>query len=624
MKNLYNINHWGEGYFQINEQGQLCVHAHAQAEPVVLKDILDTIQAKHHIDSPFILRFNNILRDRPTQLHQAFSKVIRKHGYQGHYTPVFPIKVNQSPDAIKTMLSTPDVPLGLEAGSKAELLAVLGLLGEKPRTIICNGHKDADYIKLALLAEQMGHHTYLVIEKAYEFGIIMQVATGMQVKPRLGVRLRLATTSAGYWEQSCGEKSKFGLTSVELLDLIDTLKEHGLLDCLQLMHTHLGSQIAKIQDIQQSLRELAHYYTQMRHLGVPLHTIDLGGGLAVDYQGTRSRDYCSMNYSFKEYAANIVLILREACKQAKVPAPNIITESGRAMVAHHAVLFSQVVHSQKPFENQVDAEFINELKHSKLPILRELADAYHAIERLPITEIYHDAVHLFSEVNYLFRSGAISLTDRAAAERLYQAICLEIHRKLDPSNRAHRELWDESHERFATRFYLNFSIFNSLPDAWAIKQIFPIVPITSFTKECTERAILHDLTCDSDGSILHYVDGDSVECSLPIPDEENIPYFGFFLVGAYQEALGGVHNLFSKTPSLCIELTEQGQFSIGRVVQGDSNQDILQKIDYDIEELLQSYQNQLARSPLSSSLQTDYYAYLRHILQQTTYLSVQS
>ncbi|MBA3537426.1 MAG: biosynthetic arginine decarboxylase [Tatlockia sp.] len=616
-ENLYNIANWGEGYFRINPKGNIVIGKKPEDAGVELQAIVNAA-SRAGLQLPLLIRFTDILHDRVMKLNEAFADAIRENDYRGSYKLVYPIKVNQEYCVVREILKAPNYPVGLEAGSKPELMAVIGLLGQTPATIVCNGYKDSSYIRTALIAQQMGHEVFIVIEKQSELDIILKESTRLDIKPRIGIRIRLTTKGAGKWENTGGAKSKFGLNAEQVLDVVYQLKANNSLDCLQLMHCHLGSQIANIHDIRHCMQEVARYYIELRHLEAPISTIDVGGGLGVDYEGTRSSTGCSMNYSLKEYATNILLALRPVCEEASMPEPNLISESGRALTAHHAVLVTNIT----------DAELVK--KTSILPfiepddshVIRDIWDSYQSISQSMPSEIYNYASHSLDEAHSLFKHGVISLQEKAKVEQLFTAICFEIQQRLDEENTADNELLNLINERMAAKIFCNLSFFQSLPDAWAIGQIFPVAPITQLFEKPTMHSILQDLTCDSDGTMKEYTGSDCINTTLLLPpyDESNPYHIAFFLVGAYQEILGNLHNLFGDTNSLDVKLVGDGQFEINDLVSGDTVTNVLNLAHFDTKKLLLSYEKQLISAELPNDKIQSYLNELRSIFTQLTYL----
>src|SRR5690606_17438845 len=504
---------------------------------------------------PVLVRFSDILHDRVNRLCDAFNQAARQQDYQGRYTVVYPIKVNQQRRVVEEIIKASPAmehgQVGLEAGSKPELMAVLALSERPGSTIVCNGYKDREYIRLALIGQKLGHNVYIVIEKLTELNLILEEAQRLDVRPLVGVRARLASIGKGNWQNTGGEKSKFGLSSTQVLAVVQRLRDANALDCLRLLHFHLGSQIANIRDIQRGLGECARFYGQLRQLGAPVDVVDVGGGLGVDYEGTRSRSACSANYSLDEYAYHVVHAIKEECARNNLPHPALITESGRALTAHHAVLITDVIDVE-----QIEEQPLSAPSETAPSVIKNLWGDYQALldsrNGRALLEIYHDAAYSLSEAQELFAHGVLNLEQRAQAEQLYQAVCLRIRAGLNPDNRAQREVIDELNEKLADKFFVNFSLFQSLPDIWGIDQIFPILPLENLDQPPTRRAVLQDITCDSDGRVDLYVDEQGVETTLPLPPySADRPYLlCFFMTGAYQEILGDMHNLFGDTNSI--------------------------------------------------------------------------
>ncbi len=615
-RDLYNIAYWSDGFFDINEQGRVVAypdnhHGHAGI------DFIELAETMHQagLTLPILVRFTDILKHRLLHLTRSFKRAIKDYGYQGNFLSVYPIKVNQQRRVLEEIVK---VGSGLEAGSKPELLAVLGLA--KPGSVIvCNGYKDREYIRLALIGQRLGYRVYIILEKLSELDIVLEESTKMRLSPCLGIRVRLANTGAGKWQDTGGEKSKFGFSAAQVLSIVERLKKAGQLALLQLLHFHLGSQIANIADIQRAMRECARYYSELHALGAPIHTVDVGGGLGVDYEGTRSRSFCSMNYSIQEYANNIVYTLEEVCKENNLPHPTIITESGRAMVAHHAMLIVNVIDIER---NVPDRPLVPVVADDAM-LLRELWDGYQNISERSASEVYHDACHWMSEVHSMYSLGIISLAERARAEEIYIATCIKARDLLKHSVRSHREVLDEINEKLADKFFCNFSIFQSLPDSWAIDQVFPIMPLSRLNEKPTARAVLQDITCDSDGKIDNYVDGEGIDSTLPlVPYDPTKPYLlGIFLVGAYQEILGDMHNLFGDTHSVHVELsaTETG-YQLRHPVKGDLVENMLRYVQFDTQELMNAYRQQFERAKLSDEETQEYLEALKEGLCGYTYL----
>lgn len=611
----YAIEHWGEGYFGINDEGHVVVRptkdpAHGTVD---LYEIAQAVR-QEGLSLPVLVRFTDILRDRVSLLHKAFEKARHEHDYQGTYTPVYPIKVNQQRSVIEGILINGHASVGLEAGSKSELLAILAL--SAAGTVICNGYKDRSYIRLALIGLSLGLNVFIVIEKLSELELVLSESHDLGIEPQLGVRIRLSSIGAGKWQNSGGEKSKFGLHANELLRLVSKLREAGGLEWLKLMHFHMGSQVANINDVKTALREASRYYVELSELGAHLAWADVGGGLGVDYEGTHSVSDCSINYSVDEYAHSIVRAFSEACAEYGLPHPNLITESGRAMSAHHAVLITHVIDVESVAE---DASPPAEIKAKPL---QDLTDLLRALPRESPLGVYHDAQFDLAEARAMYVQGKLSLTELADAERLNAAICHAVHRRLDIRLRAHRELIDELNERLADKVFCNFSLFQSMPDAWAIAQVFPVMPLQRLNEEPTRRAVIQDLTCDSDGRINTYIDRQSLETTLPLHAcEPGEPYLiGIFLVGAYQEILGDMHNLFGDTHSVNVELDGAGGYRFVQPMRGDGTHDLLRYVHIDPEELERAYRKKLVEARILPEQRKRFESELIAGLRNYTYL----
>lgn len=614
---LYNIAQWGEGYFDVNDTGHVTVRPSSGADgPGV--DLFSITRAldEQALALPVLVRFSDILHDRVHALCRAFDEAMAATEFDAGYTAVYPIKVNQQRRVIEDIIQGARGRAGLEAGSKPELMAVMAL-APAGSVIVCNGYKDRAYIRLALLGRALGHRVYIVVEKPSEVGLVLCESAALNVQPLLGLRVRLASVSAGKWQNTGGEKSKFGLSATQLLEAVEELRAAGQLDVLRMLHFHLGSQVANVRDIQRGMREAARYYAELRALGAPLDCMDVGGGLGVDYEGTRSRSFCSMNYSVGEYALNVVRTLAEVCREHNLPHPHLISESGRALTAHHAVLITRVI----------DVERVPEIEPGKPDpgapaILHDLWQALENPDGRPPPECYHDAANLLGDAHAAYTHGVLDLKQRAYAEQIYHAVCRRVRPLLDNGVRAHREILDELREKMADKYFCNFSLFQSLPDIWAIDQIFPILPIHRLDEPPDRRVVIGDLTCDSDGRIDHYVDRQGVESTLPAhgvrPGE---PYLlGFFMVGAYQEILGDMHNLFGDTNAVNVELDGNGGWSLTEAEHGDRADDLLRYVHFDPEALLEAYRTKLDRARLDEAQRSAYLDELTAGLHGYTYL----
>ncbi len=582
----------------------------------MLDEIAQRLQ-QQGLSTPFLLRFPDILHARIKSLTKAFQQAIHDTQYQGSYHVIYPIKVNQQRSVVTEIAKHNNSEVGLEAGSKSELLAIIGLTADHNTTIVCNGYKDAEYIKLALIAQKLGHRVYLVLEKYAELTCILQQAKKLNTLPRMGIRVRALTTSPGKWQDTVGPKSKFGLSATQILKIIDRLTKEGALHCLQLLHFHFGSQIANIGDIQKGIQELARYYAELHRKGAPINVVDVGGGLGVDYDGTHTRRFSSINYTIQEYANNIVYTLNEVCAAHQLQHPTIFSESGRAITAHHAVLITNVVDHEP-----TKLPDTNQFKTSQQDIIiQNLQDNLSTLTARSAMEAYHDANYLMTEAHQKYLLNVINLETKAVIDELYILTCWRVRNLLKPHIRAHREIIDEINDRLADKFFLNFSIFQSLPDSWAIDQIFPILPLTQLNEKPSTRSILQDITCDSDGRIDCYIDGDGIESTLPLPTyHQNSPYlFGIFLVGAYQEILGDMHNLYGDTASANVRWNESN-YEISEITLGDRVCDVLNYVDIDQKQLLKNYQRKIVNAKLTTTESTLFLQALTEGLQGYTYL----
>lgn len=624
-RRIWNIDQWGSGYFDVDDTGHALVRplgSESDGPALPLDELVDELR-RAGLRLPVLVRFTDILHDRVEQLCIAFDTAMAEESFEGGYTAVYPIKVNQQRRVVEEILGTQERGrgrVGLEAGSKPELLAVLALSGDGSSLIVCNGYKDREYVRLALMGEKLGHRVYLVVEKLSELPLILEEAERLGVTPRIGVRARLASVGRGRWQNTGGEKSKFGLTASQILLVVQQLREANALASLQLVHFHLGSQIANIRDIQRGLRECARFYQSLISLGAPVDTVDVGGGLGIDYEGTRSRSFCSANYSMLEYARNVVYAFRQACQEFELPQPHLISESGRALTAHHAVLISNVIGDERVSEQAPERRVEDDPQVDELWRVHDLLHEMH--EPRGLVEAWHDLVHAMGELHERFVIGMADINARAEGEGVYFAACARLRQRLDTRNRVHREIADELAEKLADKLFVNFSLFQSVPDVWGIQQIFPVLPLSGLNREPERRGVIQDITCDSDGRIDGYVDGQGVETTLPLPEwqEGEEKLLGFFLVGAYQEILGDLHNLFGDTDSADAALDGNGSWTISQIQQGDRVSDVLGYVNFNAEVLRRHLADQLAASGLSKAEQQRFLDDLSAGLEGYTYL----
>lgn len=617
---IYNTRQWSAGYFDIASNGEAVALTRRddRNSAISLPNLVKEIEARG-LSLPVLIRFAHILHDRVDTLCGAFQKAIKDNDYQNSYTAVYPIKVNQQRAVVEELVKHGGGErFGLEAGSKPELMAVLGMPMPKGSKVVCNGYKDREYVRLALIGEKLGRHVYIVVEKLNELNLILEEADKLGVTPRIGVRVRLMSMGKGKWQNTGGEKSKFGLSGAQVLDIVHRLKEAGRIDCLQMLHFHLGSQIANIRDIQRGMKECARYFVELHKLGANIRVVDVGGGLGVDYEGTQTRSYSSMNYTVQEYANNVVHALNEVCAAENIEHPHIITESGRALTAHHAILVVNVIDIESSLPKG-EVEPVGDDEHK---VLQELWTTYNNLTARSVLEAYHDNSYLLSEAQSLYVHGMLSLTEWARAEQLYYSTCHAVRPLLDTSSRAHQEILNDLNEKLADKLFCNFSLFQSLPDAWGIDQVFPVMPLNRLNEKTDARAVLQDVTCDSDGRIEHYVDETDVEATMPMPvyreDERNL--IGIFMVGAYQEILGDMHNLFGDTDSVMVVSQPDGGYVLTQCEEGDTIADVLRYVHFEPETLLRSYQEQIMSSEMSVASKKQCLDVLRAGLSGYTYL----
>ncbi|MCI5191966.1 MAG: biosynthetic arginine decarboxylase [Candidatus Electrothrix sp. AU1_5] len=620
-KHIYRIKQWGEGFFGINQKGELTVSSDLkQYDPLSLYSIARELK-KYDVSFPVLLRFPDILQQRIQRLCNAFATAMRKANYCADYTPVYPIKVNQQCGVVKTVLDSGQA--GLEAGSKAEMMAILALSPPEGTIITCNGYKDRDYIRLALIALELGLQPYIIIEKKTELKLIAQEAAKFNITPLLGVRVKLASVGYGKWQDSGGEKSKFGLNSSQLLDVIHHAEQAGLLHSLQLMHFHVGSQIPNIHDIQKILSEAGRYYSELRSLDVPIRIVNSGGGLGVDYEGTMSARTFSKNYTVEEYANNIIYEFKEICRSQNLPEPDIITETGRALTAHHAVLITDIIDAA-PSAVSFDSASVPPVSDNDPDIIRDLSDQLNTVNSSSALEVYHNAVSCLNEAHIMFSYGVIDLKQRAHAEQLVYTIFSRVREVVEKELRSsvYDQTLDDLNSKLADKYFANFSLFASAPDAWALEQLFPVVPLHRLDEYPTRRATLHDLTCDSDGQFKKYVHSFGPDTSLPVhPLSDSEPYLiGVFLIGAYQEILGDMHNLFGTPYSVNVHFTEQGKYTFSGLRKGDSVRDMLGFVHFETENLPEVLKRKMTCSEIDRKKSCSYIKNIEDILENYSYL----
>jgi arginine decarboxylase len=587
---LYHVDAWGKGYFGINDAGHVVVRPDTtERNEIDLYEVVEGLQARD-LTTPVVVRFSDILAHRLRRLHEAFAQAITENDYRNRYAAVYPIKVNQQRLVVEEVYRYgKEFGFGLEVGSKPELLAVMAMTENAPeRLIICNGFKDDSYIEAVTLATKLGRTIIPVVENFEELGLILKHASGYQVRPRIGVRVKLFSEGSGRWSSTAGEKSKFGLFITEILELFNVLRAHDMLDCLQLVHCHPGSQLQDIRRIKDAINELAHVYAELKLMGAGLQYIDIGGGLGVDYDGSGTNFASSMNYTLNEYASDVVYRIASVCNARDIPHPMIVSESGRAVAAYHSVLIFDALGSSALDKFRVTgdrAEDYGGAEELPQPV-QDLFEAYRAVSERRLVECYHDALTAREQVLQMFNLGLLSLEFRGLAERLYWATCARIRDYCRKLQRLPEEL-EDLESILSDTYFCNFSVFQSLPDSWAIDQLFPILPIHRLDERPTRTAVLADITCDSDGKIDHFVSLRDVKRTLELhelrPEEKY--YLAVFLVGAYQETLGDLHNLFGDTHVVHVRLHDEGGWWIEEIVKGDTANKVLEYMEYDVAEL---------------------------------------
>jgi arginine decarboxylase len=587
---LYHVNAWGKGYFSINDAGHVVVRPDTQGTNVIdLFEVVEGLKARD-LTTPVVIRFSDILAHRLKHIHAAFAQAIAENNYKNRYAAVFPIKVNQQRLVVEEVYRYgKEFGFGLEVGSKPELLAVMAMTEEaQDRLIVCNGFKDDSYIEAVTLATKLGRTIIPVVENFEELGLILKHADTYGVRPRIGVRVKLFSEGSGRWSASAGEKSKFGLFITEILELFNILKARDMLDCLQLVHCHPGSQLQDIRRVKDAINELAHVYAELKLMGAGLQYIDVGGGLGVDYDGSGTNFSSSMNYTLNEYASDVVYRVASVCNARNIPHPVIVTESGRAVAAYHSVLIFDALGSSALDKFRVTGQVTEDYNGDKeLPQpVRDLFDAYRSVSERRLVECYHDALTAREQILQMFNLGLLSLEFRALAERLYWATCTKLRDYCRKLERAPEEL-EDLESTLSDTYFCNFSVFQSLPDSWAIDQLFPVMPIHRLDERPTRTGVLADITCDSDGKIDHFVSLREVKRALELHElrDGEKYYLAAFLVGAYQETLGDLHNLFGDTHVVHIRLHDQGGWWIEEIVKGDTANRVLEYMEYDVAEL---------------------------------------
>ncbi len=583
---LYNIAGWGINYFSINDKGNVVVTPRKDGVQIDLRELVDELQLRD-VSSPMLIRFPDILDNRIEKMWSCFKVAAEEYGYQGQNFIIYPIKVNQMRPVVEEIVSHGrKFNIGLEAGSKPELHAVIAINTESDSLIICNGYKDEDYIELAMLAQKMGKRIFIVVEKLNELKLISSVSKRLKIKPNIGIRIKLASSGSGKWEDSGGDASKFGLTSSELIEAIEYLEKNKMKDCLRLVHFHIGSQVTMIRRIKNALREASQYYVQLYKKGFAIEFVDIGGGLGVDYDGTRSSiSGSSVNYSIQEYVNDSVSTLVDVCEKNNIPHPNIITESGRSLTAHHSVLIFDVLETTTLPSWDDDIDRVTDNDHE---LVHELYSLWETLNQPRMLETWHDAQQIREEALDMFSLGLIDLKTRAQVERLFWSIARELNQMTSETKHIPDEL-RQLPKLLSDKYFCNFSLFQSLPDSWAIDQIFPIMPIQRLDEKPDRSATLQDITCDSDGKIDNFISTRNFSYYLPVhavkPKETY--YIGVFLVGAYQEILGDLHNLFGDTNAVHVSVTEDG-YEIDQIIDGETVAEVLDYVQYNAKKMVRT------------------------------------
>ncbi|AUS96861.1 arginine decarboxylase [Clostridium thermosuccinogenes] len=585
---LYGIKNWGAGYFSISDKGEVIVspYKNNNTTAISLMDIISGVRERG-LDMPVLLRFENLLDSQISYLNNSFNEAMKNLNYKGVYRGVYPIKVNQQQQVVEEVTRFgQNYHHGLEVGSKAELVAALSLMKDKEACLICNGYKDEEFIDLGLYAVKMGFKCFFVIEFPGELDIILERSKVLGVQPYMGIRIKLSAKAGGHWTESGGDRSIFGLNMSQLIEMVDILKEHNMLDCLKLLHYHLGSQIPNIQDIRSAVLEAARVYAELVNEGAPMGYLDLGGGLAVDYDGSNTNYAYSRNYTVEEYCTDVVEAVMSIMDSSNIPHPVIITESGRTTVAYHSVLVFNVLDVEK-FE---EYEIPDKLDEKAPEQIKNLFEVSKNISLKNIQECYNDALYYRDEIRDMFKHGRISLRDRAFSERIFWNIINHIAKEKQKLKHAPPEL-EDIESAIADTYYCNFSVFQSIPDSWAIDQLFPIMPLHRLLELPKRNAVIADITCDCDGKIDRFIDLHDVRKSLPLHEMKNGDdyYLGVFLVGAYQETLGDLHNLFGDTNVVSVRINPDGTYELVKEIHGDSVSDVLSYVEFDPKAMLVSF-----------------------------------
>jgi arginine decarboxylase len=579
---LYNVNGWGRDFFSINDAGNVEVTpAGPGSLKVDLKELADDLRSRG-LNLPLLIRFSDILKTRVEQLCGAFQQAMAENEYRGSYRGVYPIKVNQQRHVVEELVEYGrPFNLGIEAGSKPELLVALAVQDNPEALILCNGYKDKAFIETALLAQKLGRRVVITMDRMGELDTILNASRELDLRPVIGVRARLSTKGAGKWVESTGDRSKFGLTTAEIVAAVEKLRSLDMLDCLQLLHFHIGSQITNIRAVKDALREASRIYVELHGLGANMRYLDCGGGLGVDYDGSQTNFHSSVNYTLNEYASDIVIQVAEACNARGVPHPDIVTESGRALVAHHSVLVFNVLATNEILVGQIP----DSVAHDEHPLIRQLWETYGSVSRKTFQEAYHDALQVKEEAITAFNLGVLDLKARARVEELFWATCERILKVVRELPYVPDEL-EGLEKQLTDTYYCNFSLFQSMPDTWAVHQLFPVIPIHRLNRQPLRRAVLADLTCDSDGKIDEFIDLRDVKPFLELHSPNGEPYLiGAFLVGAYQEVLGDLHNLFGDTDAVHVKVAGD-DYSVEHVVEGDSVAEVLAYMQYSKDDLI--------------------------------------